>query len=601
MSQYFLYCRKSSEAEDRQVLSIESQISELRRLADKQGFSGVEILTEARSAKAPGRPVFNEMMQRIYRGEAQGVICWKLDRLARNPIDGGAVIWALKQHGIEIITPTQTFRQSDDNTILMYIEFGMAQKYIDDLSRNVKRGLRTKAEKGWYPTSPPLGYRNNPSIGTGNQCIIKDPERFALVRQMWDLILTGQYSPPQILALANTEWHFRTRQTRKQGGKPLARSAIYRLFTDPFYYGWFEYPKGSGQWHKGSHEPMITEEAYTRVQLLLGAKANPRSITHVFPFTGLIRCGECGAAVTAEEKYQLICSECRYKFAYRKKDRCPRCTTQIDQMKNPTFLHYTYYHCTKRKDPDCTQRSIEASALERQIDAYLSRIQISPRFRDWALANLHEYHEQEVKKRNEIVHSQQKAYQDCLIRLDHLVRLKTAPENANGSLLSDEEYGHQRFALLKEKARLEELFQDTGHRVEHWLSLVEKTFHFACSARYWFAEGDLAVKKEILLAIGSNLTLKDKILLIDTRKPFLILEQSLSPLSEEKRRFEPEKNGSNKGRIATVQGGSYSQLAQWDDVRTHLRPGFGGHALARKKRNAYNSNIPSYEEGKKLD
>src|SRR5713101_7026706 len=152
-------------------------------------------------------------------------------------------------------------------------------------------------------------------------------------------------------------------------------------------------------------------------------------------------------------------------------------------MPNPMFLHYTYYHCTKRKDPRCTQRSIEASALERQIDAYLSRIQISPRFRDWAITNLRAYHEQEARKRNEIVHSQQKAYQDCLTRLDHLVRLKTAPENADGRLLSDEEYGHQRFQLLKEKTHLEELFQDTEQRVEQWLSLVEKTFHFACSTR----------------------------------------------------------------------------------------------------------------------
>src|SRR6266540_7081363 len=120
MPRYFIYCRKSTEAEDRQVLSIESQTNELQRLAEKQGLSVLAILTEARSAKAPGRQVFNELMQRIYRGEAQGIICWKLDRLARNPIDGGAIIWAIKQHGLEIITPTQSFRQADDNTILMY-------------------------------------------------------------------------------------------------------------------------------------------------------------------------------------------------------------------------------------------------------------------------------------------------------------------------------------------------------------------------------------------------------------------------------------------------------------------------------------------------
>jgi len=137
MPGYFIYCRKSSEAEDRQVLSIENQTREMQQTAARLNLPVAEILTESKSAKEPGRPVFNELMQRVYRGEVAGIICWKLDRLARNPVDGGSVIWAIKQHGVKVITPVQTFSREEENTILMYIEFGMAQKYIDDLSRNV--------------------------------------------------------------------------------------------------------------------------------------------------------------------------------------------------------------------------------------------------------------------------------------------------------------------------------------------------------------------------------------------------------------------------------------------------------------------------------
>ncbi len=158
MPGYFIYCRKSSEAEDRQVLSIESQTRELEEIAAKLNLPVLEILSESKSAKEPGRPVFNAMMQRLYRGEAAGIICWKLDRLARNPVDGGSIIWAIKQHGIKVVTPAQSYAHQDDNIILMYIEFGMAQKYVDDLSKNVKRGLKTKIEKGWYPGVAPLGY-----------------------------------------------------------------------------------------------------------------------------------------------------------------------------------------------------------------------------------------------------------------------------------------------------------------------------------------------------------------------------------------------------------------------------------------------------------
>lgn len=150
MPTYFLYCRKSSEAEDRQILSIDSQVTEMKRLAAKRGLKISAVLTEAKSAKAPGRPVFNSLMERLYRSEADGILCWKLDRLARNPVDGGAIIWAMKEHDVKIVTPFQSYSQADDNVVWMYLEFGMAQKYVDDLSRNVKRGLHAKAESGWF-------------------------------------------------------------------------------------------------------------------------------------------------------------------------------------------------------------------------------------------------------------------------------------------------------------------------------------------------------------------------------------------------------------------------------------------------------------------
>jgi hypothetical protein len=95
------------------------------------------------------------------------------------------------------MTPAQSYAREDDNIILMYIEFGMAQKYVDDLSKNVKRGLKTKIENGWYPGVAPVGYFNRTNKLTGENTLIKDPERFPLIRRMWDLMLTGLYTPPK--------------------------------------------------------------------------------------------------------------------------------------------------------------------------------------------------------------------------------------------------------------------------------------------------------------------------------------------------------------------------------------------------------------------
>jgi len=572
MPGYFVYCRKSSEAEDRQVLSIESQTRELEQIAAKLGLPIVEILSESKSAKEPGRPVFDAMMQRLYRGEAAGIICWKLDRLARNPVDGGSIIWAIKQHGIKVMTPAQSYAREDDNIILMYIEFGMAQKYVDDLSKNVKRGLKTKIENGWYPGVAPVGYLNHTDKLTGQNTLIKDPERFPLVRMMWDLMLTGLYTPPKILEIANSEWSFRTRPTRRRGGNPLPRSTIYRIFTKPFYYGRFEYPADSGQWYQGKHDPMITEAEYDRVQASLGRHGNPRAQSHVgFTFSGLIRCGDCGRSVTAEEKHQVICGNCKFKFAYRQRDDCPRCKTPIEKMINPKFLRYTYYHCSKSGRSACRQKCVNGWELEKQINDHLARIRISSKFKDWAIKYLHELYKKESTSQKDIIQAQQKAYQECLAQVDSLVNLKTSPGNRDGSLLSDAEYAERRGRLLKEKAALEELLNDAEHQMEQQLQLSEQVFEFACTVQERFAKGDAKTKEEILTTIGSNLTLKDKTLWIEARKPFFILEDTLSVEKSIISPIEPQKIKAPHGQKTPLLFLRPYVRGQGNDVRTLMK------------------------------
>lgn len=559
MPSYFIYCRKSSESEDRQVLSIESQINELKKLALRLKLPVVDLLSESKSAKEPGRPVFNEMIKKIDQGKAEGIICWKLDRLARNPIDGGQISWMLQQGDIQHIQTYDRSYYPQDNVLIMGVELGMANQFILDLSKNVKRGLKTKAEKGWQPGLAPLGYLNDKSKGKGKTEIVKDPERFNLVKKMWQLMLTGRYSPPKILNIANNKWGFRTAK-----GNPLSRSGIYRIFTNPFYYGWYEYPRASGNWYKGSHQSMITAEQYDKIQLLLGRKGRPRPKKHEFAFSGLIRCGQCGAMVTAEQKNQIICSVCKYKFSSNNKLNCPRCNTPVEKMKKPTFLKYVYYHCTKRKNPKCDQGSIELKELERQIDQYLSGIQISEAFKNWAIKYLKQENKREIASRQIILSSQQKAYNSCLKKLDNLFELKISPLNTDGSLLSDEEYAKRKAELIKEKARLEEILNDTSGRVERWLEDAEKTFDFACYARKWFAKGSLQEKARILQSLGSNLTLKNKKLYIQLKKPLFLIERVSKGLTQIKGAFEPKNKGQNERELEQFYSKNPILRGRWD-------------------------------------
>ena len=500
---YFLYARKSSEAEDRQVASIQSQVEELTNLAKKQGLEIVDILQESKSAKEPGRPVFNEMIQRLEKGEANGIICWKLDRLARNPIDGGQVSWMLQKEAIKRI---QTFERTylpSDNVLLMAVELGMANQFIRDLSQNTRRGLQSKAQRGWYPQYTTLGYAHNTTKKKGEKEIIKDPLRFDLVRKMFELMLTGNYTPQQILRIATNELGLRTKAGRK-----ISRSNIYRIFTDSFYYGVFEYPKGSGNWYEGKHEPMITKEEYDRIQYLLGKKGKPRPKSHTFTYRGLMFCGECGAMITAEEK--------------------------IKRQKNGNIHYYTYYHCTKRKTPGCTQKVIEEKELEKQVLDILGRIEIPKEFCEWAIKQLNAENQKEAETRKSVTHNLQTEYNKCLRKIDRLIDMR-----ANGEITEDE-FVDRKTILLQEKNHYQELLADADDRVTKWIDRAEEIFNFARDAKLKFETGTAEDRRSILSALGSNLTLKGQKLNISIEKPLVLLEETAREVKSIHQRFEPD-------------------------------------------------------------
>jgi len=229
-----MYPRKSSESEDRQVQSIEDQVDRLKDLANSLNLEIKEILPEAKSAKKPYcRPVFTDMLERIEKGEANGILCWQINRLSRNPIDSGKLSWMLQQGILKSIQTIDRQYLPDDNVLLFNVESGMANQFIIDLKKNSMRGMVGKADRGWLPSRAPLGYLNDKLEHT----IIEDPERFHLVRKMWDMMLTGNYTPPQIQEIANKEWGFRTPKTKRGGGVEIATSLIYRMFVNMFYTG----------------------------------------------------------------------------------------------------------------------------------------------------------------------------------------------------------------------------------------------------------------------------------------------------------------------------------------------------------------------------
>ena len=516
---YFIYARKSTESDERQVQSIDDQISTMTRVARDVGLTILDTLHESKSAKEPyGRVVFEKMLERIEKGEAKGILAWKIDRLSRNPIDSARLQWMLQKEVIQSIQTDGREYKSEDNALILSVESSMANQFIRDLSKNVMRGLKSKMDKGWMPAKAPPGYLNTKTENKGENYIIIDPERFALVRKAWDLMLTGNYLPRQILEKLNNEWGYRSRTTKRMVGGPMGRTTIYDIFSNVFYAGIIPYMKA---YTEGKHQSMITLEEFDRVQILLGRKGKPRPSHHKYSYTGEIRCGECGGVVSATFKQKII-------------------------KKTNTLKDYYLYYCVhaRKGTAPCSQRQYtNAEKLDVQIEKEIEKFTILPEFKDWALAILNEQNDAEIMDRTKIYDAQQKVVNDAQRQLDNLTQLRLR------EMIDDEEYTKEKTRLKNELTEMRTRMKGTEERAEKWLDLTEQTFKFACYAHKAFMFGDPEVKKEILNAIGVNWKLKDNILKCDTMDWFIPIKEQHSTLTNQKNAFELRKSEDNKGRM----------------------------------------------------
>ena len=344
---YCLYARKSTESEERQVLSIDSQIKEMLQLADREGLEVVTMKRESHSAKETGqRPVFNEIVEELRAGKFNGILTWAPDRISRNAGDLGKIVDLMdagKLH--EIRTFSQSFRNNPNEKFLLMILGSQAKLENDNRGINVRRGLRTRCEMGYRPGTAPTGYLSQKLMDKKCQVIV-DPDRGHVIKKMFDKVAHEKWSGRKVYHWLKFDLNFHT-----TGNKPLALGNVYRTLSNPFYYGVFEYPTKSGNWYEGKHEPLVSKELFTKVQEQLKRDGIQRT-SHEFAFTKLMVCGACGSGISAEEKYK--------------------------PLKDGTTKRYIYYGCGRSRDHSCKgNKYVREEELVEKIAELIDQIDVN--------------------------------------------------------------------------------------------------------------------------------------------------------------------------------------------------------------------------------
>lgn len=530
------YNRKSSESEDRQMLSISSQTEEAQRIASFYKLPEfVVVFDESKSAKKEyARPCFMQMIEMIKSGKIDAIICWKLDRLARNMTEGGMLIDLISSGVIKAIITHDKVYYPTDNVLLMSVEFGQGKQFLKDLSVNVKRGQSKKASMGVPHGVASLGFLNDKTEEKGNRRWLVDEVRLKTIQQLFNMFLTGTYSAGKIYKHATEVLKLTTVKRKRSGGELIVLSRIYEILKDPIYAGFFFY--GGQRYELDKTLPrIITEAQHEKVRMILSKRNISKTQHHKTTYTGLIKSDESDF-MGPDVKYQVIC-DCKHKFAYRSKTECPKCGIDIDHMNNPKYLSYIHYYNVKKKKRGEKYKYVnENSVDEKIIQEIVNNFSFSEDLVDWSKKYIHEMKEKELSEK--ILISQRKEERKVELQ-EKKARIR--------AMLRDEKITENEYR--EDISLLEKQYSDVGESVEgvDWYSRLMEITDITLCIEEVLKSDDIQAKRNVITALGSNLVWDDEKLLIINRKEVQAIIDAVKSIRSKYPKFEPKKYVINKG------------------------------------------------------
>lgn len=523
------YGRKSSESEDKQMLSIVSQIEESQRIAEYYKLpSFIRTFQEAKSAKKEfARPQFVEMLSLIRNGVIDTIVCWKLDRLARNMTEGGMIIDLLSSGVLKAIITHDKVYYPTDNVLLMSVEFGQGKQFLKDLSVNVKRGQTKKATMGIPHGVASLGFLNDKTEEKGNRKWLVDEERLPKIKQLLKMFLSGEWSAGKLHKYATEELKLNTVKRKRIGGELIQLSRIYEILTDPIYAGFFFY--GGERYELAKELPrLITEDEHHKIRTILQRRNIPKTQTHDDVFVGFIT-SPSGEYIGLDKKYQVIC-DCKKKFSYRDKTNCPLCGIEIDKMENPKYLDYSYYYNITRKKKKLGVKSVNSEKIMSVLltDAK-GKIPMSQKVADWARKFISELRDSEINEnllKEEVASKQSTEYEDMKRKMRKLLANELITEDDYKSDLKD----------------LEERYK-TSHKPSNdfdWTKRANEIIDLSQTFFEVMQNGQMKSKKSLIHKLGTNLVWDEEKVSVIKLKSVEKLFEVVSLMEREFEKSEPK-------------------------------------------------------------